>query len=588
MASVPKDDLPDNFVPKDDLPDNLVPEDDLPSAASAAKRYNVDKFGIPTSPADSGPDRGPTPPKEEPKRSVLGKVKEYFTQGGPLRTMSDLPEATFRSLAQAGNAVGQLALAPLEMATGKPSVFSQNAKGQQQAMEKLDPTAQVIGNVAATAAPGMGIARAAAPVVQGATAAGPMARIAATAGLGGATNAALTPATGDKPLLAEKGEQFTMGTALGAGAGAVGEGLKAVKPAVAKAVFGSQGDTAKALWDRAKTLGFDLSPSAASDTAAKVRSSGITASQKDANAKASARLVTEATGRKADSVPPDIGGKDGFLSERFKTLGKEYDDVYKPGTSVKVDPTAVQDLSAVLQDQNKRVYSMLTKKAKEAADRITERYDAVKASAGVGKNIKMNVPAEDIQLLRNELAATRRNASDPIDKRDLSDVITAIDGSVERNHPELAAKLAELNPKYRATVSLSKLRQYGGIDANGNVSLEKLGTMLRSRGEERNHPLSEAAQLGEVFGIRGKGETSTVAGVGHNVAGVEDAATKAGMYRLGVQYAERFPPVRKLHEQHLKGNLKPGLTEDEITDLARWAGQAQMRDSRENQLPPKK
>ncbi len=571
----------DDLTPQEvaEVADKMFPADKKPATRESL---------ISQIPGGNGPVAKPADDRSE-LSMMMDTVSSHV-----LPAIKDTPEAAWRTTKQVGNAIGQALLAPVSAFTGKENVYTGLAKQEEQAINKLDPGAQVLGGIAAQAVPGMAAARAAAPVLTMAQAAGPAARIAATAGLGGAVNAATTPATDpNKSFVEEKGDQFTMGSAL-AGAGAtVGEGVRGGKNVIAKALFGdtenpaSVSQTAKALWDKAKNLGFDLSPSSTSATASKVQQSGITASQRQANSKASAELVSEATGQKASTIDMGIPGeKKGFIERRLGDLGKEYDEIYKPGTKLKVDPSAIAELKIMVDDQVKRPSALMTKKALDIANRVVGEYDLAVAHAGAGTNVRMKLNAEDVQLLRNELSSSKASSSNAIDRKDLGDVISAIDASVERNHPDLAAKLKILNPQYRATKTLAQLREQGGIDSAGNISLERLGSLLRGRGEldAGNHPLQLAGKIGETFGIRSPSQPAVVAGVGNATSGAEIALTKAGAGRLALQYAERLPPLRKLHEANLRGMPK-GLSEDEMADLSRWAGQAQLRDPNENKLP---
>ena len=94
--------------------------------------------------------------------------------------------------------------------------------------------------------------------------------------------------------------------------------------------------------------------------------------------------------------------------------------------------------------------------------------------------------------------ASARSATNRQDAHQIYELIDVIDQSVAKNHPEIAAKLAEIRPQYRSTVVLEDLLRGNGIQ-QGNISLEKLGNMLgQRRSGVRRGAAGDIDQLGEM------------------------------------------------------------------------------------------
>jgi len=504
----------------------------------------------------------PAPAKvaESPQHPVRQKI---------VNSLLDMPGAIATAAKQGSNAMGQVALAPLEMATGKPSVFTQQVAPLNKEMQQYGPVAQGVGQAIGGMVAAAPAAALLGPVTAGAQALGPVARVMGAALQGGVQAAATTGVPEGQPMLPAKVGQFEMGAATGAALGGAGEIGSAAKKKVADFFFGnpaivsSTTPKAKELWATAKKLGFDISPGQTSAGAARIEHSGATEAQRAANTIAGNKLVTAPTGLQVENIAPTgANGQPGFIQERLKTLGKQYDAIYDPSRSFYVDASAAQELRDLVRDQEQRPYSMMTRKAKEVANFIADAFDR-QVAANAGNVTKIKLKGDQIQLLRNELSNSKWANTNEIDRRDIGDVIVAIDQSVERNNPGVREALKKLNPQYAATKTLAELEAHKGIDFAGNVNLQKLGELLKAKEVPFDrHPLGQAGELGVTFGIRPPSAPAVVTGR-TITSSPEDVSTRASVWRRGVQLADRIPAVKNLHEENLLGLTGQGITPTE-------------------------
>ena len=179
------------------------------------------------------------------------------------------------------------------------------------------------------------------------------------------------------------------------------------------------------------------------------------------------------------------------------------------------------------------------------------------ASNTTPKLTAMKISAEDIQRLRTELQNAARNSGDKIDQAGIREVIQNIDDSVARNHPAVSAELKRLGPQYQSLMTLEDAARKGVVDAHGNVSLADLGRITRSKDSKyvrgtSSNPLQEAAQLGEVLGIRGMGQARVTRGKGL-ASGSEEGVpvTRADWLRKAVETAKRAPGIRGMHDEYI-------------------------------------
>lgn len=239
---------------------------------------------------------------------------------------------------------------------------------------------------------------------------------------------------------------------------------------------------------KAERLGFKLSPAqvrADEPISAKGASGFVDSNQTLAN-----KLASEGTGKSTTNLRPE------FIAERLKTLGKEYDNLYK-GNQFKIDSEAVSALQNIAAKEaplpNVATVSPVYQTALSILDRI--------------KAEGMVISGDDLQRMRNALTESARRGSRS-DAHEIYDFVNVIDNSVGKYQPELKAKLSELNPKYRNSIILEDLYRAGGIEG-GDISLERLGTMLKGgrdvvRGGKSD--IDSLAKLGSELGLRARWE----------------------------------------------------------------------------------
>jgi len=138
-------------------------------------------------------------------------------------------------------------------------------------------------------------------------------------------------------------------------------------------------------------------------------------------------------------------------------------------------------------------------------------------------------------------------------------LVDAIDNSIARNHPQIAAKLNEIRPLYRNTIILEDLYRSGGIN-QGNISLERLGKMLLPSPQSvrgAKGQLETLGDLGRELKLRARWETAgdtegklsdlaralrTPLNAGASALGARSRAARAIQRSLG-EYAEKEPTI---------------------------------------------
>lgn len=303
------------------------------------------------------------------------------------------------------------------------------------------------------------------------------------------TRRTLIPAAamGGTELAAQTGEQFGVPraaselTALGLGPST---GRK-----VGEALVGTTTRTGEALAKKAEQLGFKLSPAQArADVPVPARGATFSAEKNQTLAN---QLASEGTGKKVSEISTD------FISQRLKDLGKEYDKLYK-GKQFKVDPSISNDLQNILaKEQELGVAGVST--VKQAAQTML---DTIQRQGPV-------VVGDDLQRLRNALTERARSTSSRGNAHEIYDLVDKIDEAVGNRNPQFRATLDELRPKYRNSVILEDLYRQGGIK-QGNISLEKLGEMLRGKRDvvrRTAKDIDELAELGRELKLRARWET---------------------------------------------------------------------------------
>lgn len=539
----------------------------------------------------AGPAPAPAPAPalaEAPKETVRPSVKaprtfrprddgETFADAGAF--VNDIARSGVKTLGRAGQAVFQMLEKPVAEGVNKLAgrqVMSGHggsdaigaATDAMVGKGEINPVADVIGQTGALAVP-FSMASKAAPI---AAAAAPLAtRLASAGATGGAVSMAATPAEPEKDFATEKAKQFGMGAVVGAGAQAAGEVAKKGIDTAKQLYFGTAGAEQKRLWDRAKDLGFSIRPDQARQDSSRVLQPGLGQTEALANQKTANNMVTRETGEEAAAVTPQ------FLNDAHKRLGAGYDAVYAPGVKYKVDASAIKNLQDFAAYEDKIGSPWLNKQAQSAANRIVGEFEALQGQSGAATVKAVKIDAEDIQRLRNELSNAARNTNDKIDKNGIWEVIKSIDDSVARNHPAVAAQLKELAPKYQTLLTLDKAAAKGVIDPQGNVSLADLGRMLRTSEDKyvrgtSNHPLQEAGQIGESFGIRSVGQGRVTSGKGLSSGDSSDAipVTRTGVVRTAVAHLK--PDLRGTHEEFMKSGGPRQMTMEDAVNTGAVSG----------------
>ena len=255
----------------------------------------------------------------------------------------------------------------------------------------------------------------------------------------------------------------------------------------AKGLLGVASRTSEKAARQAEQLGFKLSP-------AQVRqdiptsAQGATFYAKD-NQTLANKLSSKATGREAKEINPE------FVRERLNTLGGEFQNLYKDKV-FNIDQDAVDALRQIANVENLLPPSVQVGAVKNTANNILEKFQtySLRPDAIPGK---FGVEGNQLQRIRTDLLQAARSSSSRQDAHAIYELVDAIDGSVARNHPQIAAKLDELRPLYRNTIILEDLVRNGGI-RQGNISLESLGNMLGARREGVRRVQGQLDQLGEL------------------------------------------------------------------------------------------
>lgn len=235
---------------------------------------------------------------------------------------------------------------------------------------------------------------------------------------------------------------------------------------------------------RAEELGFKVSPAQVREEQALPAYGQLFAGKE--NQDLANRLASRGTGRETKEI------NEKFIKSRLDDLGSQYDKLYK-GNTFRVDPSVQQSLQNLLDyEQQLGVAGVST--VKQAADTIINK---LQTSGPV-------IAGDDLQRLRNAITQRARSSASRGNAHEMYEFVRVIDDAVAANNPAFKATLAELNPKYRNTVILEDLYRTGGIE-QGNISLERLGEMLRGKKDvirRTGKDIDELGELGRTLKIR--------------------------------------------------------------------------------------
>jgi hypothetical protein len=295
---------------------------------------------------------------------------------------------------------------------------------------------------------------------------------------------------------------------------------------VAKDVLGVPSRSTEKIAQAFEKRGYKLEPKQLSADA-NYKSPGF-AGNRVINQTLANREASQATGMEAGEAGIDRP----FLEKRFKDLGKNYDDIYAKQPNWKLDPKAVGELRA-LKDSEAAAVPGQVRPVVAAATKYIEAFDKAKA----GKD-GIEVPAQELKRTISELKRIARTASDGNDRYAASKALDAFDGSLIRNHPDIAADLAKTNSQYRASLALEDLSNSGGIKG-GNISLKQLGKLApRLEG----NPLYDLAVGGRELNLSARWEP---AGTSGSLPESILSPTKIGK-ALGTTFGTRSQLARKV------------------------------------------
>lgn len=269
-------------------------------------------------------------------------------------------------------------------------------------------------------------------------------------------------------------------------------------PSLARKVLGSTTRTGEFAAKQAEKMGFKLSPTqvrADAPLAEKGATGWAEHNQTLAN-----KLASKGTGVEVSEISPE------FIKGRYRKLGEEFDNLYE-GKVFNIDKNAVDAIHQISAMENQLPNMASVSPVKQAADNILTNFQNLTSRQGANPNT-FGIQGEALQRLRNALSQRARSSSDQ-NAHEIYNLIDQIDASIARNHPQIAEKLTVLRPKYRNTVILDDLWRAGGID-KGNVSLNKLGNIIKSRPEglKSESEIDKLGRLGKELQMKGRWETS--------------------------------------------------------------------------------
>lgn len=275
--------------------------------------------------------------------------------------------------------------------------------------------------------------------------------------------------------------------------GGLGTAIPGLVRGTARTLLGTTTKIGEASAREAEKLGFKLSPTQVRRAEPSAERGALGFAEQ--NQELANKLASKGTGKEAKFVD------DKFIKERLSTLGKEFDNVYK-GKVFNIDQSAVNAIQDILRDELAAIGPSGTSAVKSAAEDIVKGFQQLTSRTGAQPGT-FAIEGEGLQKLRNALTERARSTS-RTNAREIYELVDAVDASIARNHPKVAAKLDELRPKYRNSIILEDLYRSGGIQ-RGDISLERLGNMLRTERSvvrRTGQDIDELARLGRENKIR--------------------------------------------------------------------------------------
>lgn len=294
---------------------------------------------------------------------------------------------------------------------------------------------------------------------------------------------------------------------------------------------------------RAEQLGFKLSPAQVRQDiplTAKGASGFAKENQTLAN-----KLSSKATGKEVDLID------DKFIKSRLDDLGGQFNSIYKDKV-FNIDQDAVNALKDMANIENQLPNVTQVNAIKNTANNILDKFqifslrpDAIPGKFGIEGNQLQRIRTDLLQAARAQQGTSRQDA------HLIYKLVDAIDNSIARNHPQIAAKLNEIRPLYRNTIILEDLYRSGGIN-QGNISLERLGKMLLPSPQSvrgAKGQLETLGDLGRELKLRARWETAgDTEGKLSDLARALKTPLNAGASALGLRSGTARAIQRRLGE----------------------------------------
>ena len=281
--------------------------------------------------------------------------------------------------------------------------------------------------------------------------------------------------------------------------GGFGTSLPGMVRGGTKMLLGTPTATREASAKAAEKLGFKLSPAQVRQ-AEPVGAKGATFFG-EKNQTLANQLASKGTGKQVDEVTEK------FIGDRLKSLGGEFDKVYK-GKTFNIDKDAVDALNQIRAMEAQLPGVAGVSPVAQTADEIVKNFQALTNRKGALPDT-FGIEGEALQRIRNALTERARSTSSA-NAREIYHLVDVIDSSIAKNHPQIAKQLDVIRPQYRNSIILEDLFRSGGIQG-GDVSLERLGTMMRTdRGVVRRtgQEIDDLAKLGRDMKLRAMWEPS--------------------------------------------------------------------------------
>lgn len=305
--------------------------------------------------------------------------------------------------------------------------------------------------------------------------------------------------------------------------GGLGTSLPKLLRSGAKTLLGTPSATSEKYARAAEGLGFKLSPAQVrQDLPAAAKGATFAAEENQALAN---KLASAATGKEAKEISPE------FVRSRLSDLGKEFDKLYK-GKDFVIDQQAVNALRSIAANEMQLPTNASVSAVKNTANEIIDNFGRMASRTGAQPGT-FAIEGEALQRLRTDLLGAARSTTSRQDAHQIYELVDVIDRSIARNHPQIAAQLAELRPLYRNTIVLEDLTRQGGIK-QGNISLERLGNMLGARREGvragERADIDKLGELGRELKLRARWEpTGTPSTPGEDVLKKALGTTMGGL-----------------------------------------------------------